>query len=275
MTDRRFFPGNARVVLAGMPGAPEGVAEVAGTPASIVVPVADLRGAPGGKRDRQLLFGDRFLVLEEGEDWVFGQAAKDGYVGYLAADAVGEAVEATHFVGVRSTHAYTVPSVKAPDVRALSFGSSVRVIAEERAYVELVDGTFVPKPHLRPVGQTFRDMVTVAQVFFGTPYLWGGNSAWGIDCSGLVQIAAMAAGVECPPDSDLQAARFGDEIAMDAPVVRGDLYFWKGHVAIAVDEATLIHANAHHMAVAYEPLAAALARIEAQEGVGVTMRRRL
>ena len=275
MTDRRFFPGNARVVLAGTPGAAAGAKEVAGTPGTVAVPYAELLASPGGARDRQLLFGDAFNVLEEGEGWLFGQSGKDGYVGYLAAGTLGAPVAPTHFVAQRSTHAYAAPDVKAADLRPLSFGSPLRVVTEERKYFELADGSFIPKTHLRPLDQPFRDMVTVAQVFFGAPYLWGGNTAWGLDCSALVQIAVMATGNACPPDSDVQATGLGDEIALDAPVERGDLFFWAGHVAIAVDGETLIHANAHHMAVAYEPLAAALARIEAQEGAGVTVRRRL
>ncbi|MEL6642424.1 MAG: NlpC/P60 family protein [Pseudomonadota bacterium] len=273
--DRRFFPGNARVVLQGFEDGSADRSVVAGERRSITSPVAPLRDAPAGKRDRELLFGDGFFSLDEADGWAFGRAEKDGYVGYLEASALGPAVEATHFVATRATHAYAAPDVKAPDLYPLSFGSRVRVVAEERTHLELQDGAHVPKSHLRPLEVPFQDMVTVAQLFFGTPYLWGGNSAWGIDCSGLVQIAAVSAGRDCPADSDLQAAGFGDEIAMDAPVARGDLYFWKGHVAIAVDAGTLIHANAHHMAVAYEPLEAALARIEAQEGAGMTVRRRV
>jgi cell wall-associated NlpC family hydrolase len=132
----------------------------------------------------------------------------------------------------------------------------------------------VPKPHLRPISHPFRDPVTVAQLFFGTPYLWGGNSAFGIDCSGLVQAALLACGIACPGDSDLQAA-LGNTVPDDAPMLRGDLIFWKGHVAMVVDDQTLIHANAHHMAVAYEPIDAAIARIKAQGGGTVTGRRRL
>lgn len=273
--DWRFFPGNARVVLQGFADDTTDRAVVAGERHSIRAPVAALRDAPGGKRDRELLFGDVFVVLEKRDGWAFGQAEKDGYVGYLDATALGAAIEATHFVATRATHAYDAPNVKARDLYPLSFGSRLQVTTEERSHFELSDGAFVPKSHLRPLERTFQDMVTVAQVFFGTPYLWGGNSAWGIDCSGLVQVAAQATGRNCPPDSDLQAAEFGEMIAMDSPVERGDLFCWKGHVAIAVDADTLIHANAHHMAVAYEPLQAALVRIEAQEGAGVTMRRRL
>lgn len=275
MTDRRLFPANARVVLRTAAAEAPGRTPVDGARHSITAPLADLLSGPDGARDRQLVFGDDFLTLEVHDGWAFGVSAKDGYVGYVDARRLGPPFDATHFVAVPATHAYAAPDVKAPDLRAMSFGSRVRIVAETHKHFETSDGTHIPKPHLRPLAQPFRDPVTVAQMLFGVPYLWGGNSVWGIDCSGLVQIACLAAGIDCPGDSDMQATDLGDEIAMDAPYQRGDLIFWKGHVGFAVDSETLLHANAHHMAVAYEPIMAAIARIDAQEGMRPVLRRRL
>lgn len=274
MTDRRFHPANATVAHVSV-GAKAGQAETEGELEAIGAPVADLRAAPGGDRDRQLLFGDGFLVLERSGGWAFGQSLKDGYVGYVLQSQLAEWRAPTHFVAVRSTHRYSAPDLKAPEIQPLSFASGLCVVHELAKHFELADGSFVPKPHVRPLAQVFRDPVTVAQLFFGTPYLWGGNSAWGIDCSGLVQAAVMATGSDCPPDSDLQAGGLGDEIPPDADILRGDLFFWKGHVAMAVDNTTLIHANGHHMAAAYESASSAIARIEAQEGLPLLLRRRL
>jgi hypothetical protein len=178
-------------------------------------------------------------------------------------------------VAVRGTHLYPAPDIKREPLAALSFGARFRIVSETDRFMETAAGTFLPKSHLRPLERPFRDPVTVAQLFFGTPYLWGGNSGTGIDCSGLVQAALLAAGHACPGDSDLQEMAVGEPLAPGVPPERGDLYFWKGHVAMAVDGETLIHANAHHMAVAYEPIAAAIARIAAQGGGAVTLRRRL
>jgi len=138
--------------------------------------------------------------------------------------------------------------------------------------MEIEGGFFVPKPHIRPIERPFSDPVTVAQLFFGTPYLWGGNSAFGIDCSGLVQAAFLACGIDCPGDSDMQMSMGAPA---SAPYRRGDLLLWKGHVALCVDDEVLIHANAHHMAVAYEPILRAIARIEAQGDGPVTAHRRM
>ncbi len=271
--DRRFDPRNERVALAG--AADPGTRQVVeGAAASIGAAVADLRAAPEGARDRQLVTGDAYTVLERRAGWAFGVAGRDGHVGYVPETALAAPSAPTHFVAVLASHRYTSPEVKAPELGPLSFGARVEVAAERPKHFELSDGSYVPKPHLRPLDRPLRDPVTAAQVFFGVPYLWGGNSAWGIDCSGLVQAAWIAAGRACPPDSDLQAAACGAPVPEDAPYARGDLLFWPGHVAIAVDGETLIHANAHHMAVAYEPIAAAIARIRAQEGFDVTVRRR-
>ena len=274
MSDPRLTPANSRVAEAGWEGRVIADRFVAGDWRGVVVPLADLRAAPDGARERQLLLGDRFLVLESHDGWSFGRAAKDGYVGYLRDDHLGPETAATHLVAVRASHLYVRPDIKSPDLAALSFGARLTIVHEGRAFFETADGRFVPKPHLRPADKPFRDPVTVAQLFFCTPYLWGGNSSAGIDCSGLVQAALLACAIPCPGDSDLQMA-LGQPLAPDAPVERGDLFFWKGHVAMAVDDQTLIHANAHHMAVAYEPLAAAIARIEAQGGGPVIARRRL
>ena len=156
----------------------------------------------------------------------------------------------------------------------LCFGAQVRVVVERHKMFE-TDVGFIPKKHLRPVDRPFADPVTVAQLFFGAPYLWGGNSRLGIDCSGLVQAGLMACGIFCPGDSDLQMADVGEALDSDAPLQRGDLLFWKGHVGIMVDADVMLHANAHHMAVAYEPLAAATIRIEAQGDGACLMRKRV
>jgi len=274
VTDPRLTPSNGRVAEAGWEDRVTADVFVPGTWKTVSAPLADLCRAPAGARDRQLQMGDRFLVLETRDGWAFGRAGRDGYVGYIADARLGREIVATHVVAVRATHLYSSPDIKTPEIASLGFGARLAIAHEDRAFFETTTGAFVPKPHLRPADRPFRDPVTVVQVFFGTPYLWGGNSVFGIDCSGLVQAACLSCGIPCPGDSDLQA-ELGVGVAPDAPVMRGDLFFWEGHVAIAVDAETLIHANAHHMAVAYEPRVAAIARIEAQGGGPVTARRRL
>ncbi|ATG48631.1 NLP/P60 hydrolase [Celeribacter ethanolicus] len=270
MSDHRLTPANARVALSGH--ALNGQAEVTPMRYTISLPVADLRASPGGARDRQLLWGEGFDVLELRDGWAFGIAARDGYVGYVEEADLERERTPTHTISARATHLYPRDDFKTEAVTSLAFGSRIKVVDERRKFVEIEGGLFVPKAHVRPIGRPFSDPVTIAQIFFGTPYLWGGNSAFGIDCSGTVQAGLLACGVMCPGDSDMQMS-LGSEAT--GGYRRGDLLFWKGHVAMCVDAEVLIHANAHHMAVAYEPIERAITRIEAQGDGPVAAHRRV
>ncbi len=243
----------------------------------VISPLADLRDAPGGARLRQLLHGEGFLVEEIRDGWALGEAARDGYRGYLPSADLGPAALPTHRIAARSSHVYPAPDIKAPAGPALPFGALIEIRAEEKAqsgFAALAGGGFMPARHLAPIDERASDPVAVAEFFLGTPYLWGGNSIWGIDCSGLVQAALLACGIDCPADSTPQSRAVGRALGEGEGTERGDLLFWKGHVALAVDGESMIHANAHHMAVVKEPIAEAMARIEAAGDGPVTMRRR-
>ena len=274
MTDRRLTPANGRVAPLSLQGQVQADHFTAGHPRRIIQAVVDLTRAPGGPRDRQLLFGAGVTVYEDRDGSSFVQAEADGYVGYVPTASLGPPQTATHHVATPATHLYAAEDIKSPDLLALSFGSRITVTAERRKFWETPDG-YIPKTHLWPLTKPFTDPVTVAQMHFGVPYLWGGNSIRGIDCSGLIQAALLACGLPCPGDSDMQRVALGHDIGPDTPPERGDLYFWKGHVGISVDPDTLIHANAHHMAVAYESLRHAIIRIEAQGDGPIIARKRL
>jgi cell wall-associated NlpC family hydrolase len=274
MTDRRIRPANGRVAARHLQGIVVADAYVDGTSMQIVEPIVDLCAKPGGKRDRQLLLGAGVTVLENRDGWSFVQSDGDGYVGYVLNGALGAPQTPTFRIATAATHAYETESFKSADLMRLTFGAQVTVTDERHKMYETPQG-FIPKKHLRPLDRPFADPVTVAQLHFGTPYLWGGNSTAGVDCSGLVQAGLQACGHFCPGDSDMQQAELGQDIAPDAPLKRGDLLFWKGHVGIMVDAEVLLHANAHHMATAYEPIAAATIRIKAQGDGDITARKRL
>lgn len=238
---------------------------------------AFLRAAPEGARDRQLLIGDRFDVLKIAEGYAFGVSAKDGYAGYLAIGALAEFVVPTHWVSALLTHAWPSPSIKSEPALFLPMTSRVAVKSEADGWCEITvpGGTgFVPAGHLRALGDWCESVVATARAFTGTPYVWAGNEPSGIDCSGLVQVAFHACGFVCPPDSDVQAGMIGRPVGDDEALEAGDLVFWKGHVAISTGERTLVHANAHHMAVVEEPEAEAIARIAASDTGPVTLRLR-
>ncbi len=272
MTDRRLTPANARAALDSLRGVADAPRYVAGEAARIAVPLVDLDRTPDGPRDRQLLLGDGVTVIDRHQGRAFVQAAKDGYCGYVPETALGSAGAPTHRVIAPATHLYPQPKVQAHELSALSFGSLLAVTGTAERFAETPDG-FVPFQHLRALADPLGDPVAAATLFLGTPYLWGGNSRAGIDCSGLVQAALLACGKDCPGDSDLQAQSVGRALLPEEALRPGDLIFWSGHVAMVVDADRIIHATGHRMAVVHEDTEAAVARIAAA-GQPVLARRR-
>lgn len=239
---------------------------VAGELRRVTIPVAPLRRHPAGDAplDTEALLGESVRVLEEdGEGWAWVQLLADGYVGYLAAEALAPLGAApTHTVAALRTFLFPGPDIKLPPLAALPFGARVSVTGARDRFLVTSEG-FLFAGHLAPIDRSETDPVEVAARFLGTPYLWGGRSSLGLDCSGLVQTALAACGIAAPRDSDMQERALGAPAALDGPFRRGDLLFWPGHVALAEDDGTLLHANAFHMAVARELLGPALARIAA------------
>ena len=218
---------------------------------------------PDAEQQDQLLLGETFDVLESADGWAWGQARRDGYVGYVRLEALAKAETApTHRVQALRTFGFARPDLKSPPVGAYSMNALVAAGGGANGFLDAGAAGWIFEPHLAAMDAFETDPVEVALRFVGTPYLWGGRDSQGLDCSGLVQQAFYACGRACPRDSDQQLAAFATHVEPNA-LVRGDLVFWKGHMGMMLDGEQLLHANGHHLATVVEPLAGAVARIAA------------
>ncbi len=266
--DRRLNAYRDDLADARLKGAVSAASFAEGRPAHVRAPVTDMRRMPRLDTgiDTQLLFGQDVLVFDQREGFAWVQSLADGYVGHVGSnDLTDGAARPTHVVSVPRTFVYQAPDLKLPVSSTISLGSQVDVTGfEERrgtGYALLRSGEAIVAVHLRPTDEYVADYVAVAETLVNTPYLWGGASAFGIDCSGLVQLSMRMAGTSVLRDSDMQAASIGTSIDPKDGLRRGDLVFWKGHVAIMTDPETIIHANGHTMTVARESFADAVSRI--------------
>jgi cell wall-associated NlpC family hydrolase len=278
--DPRLTPARPDLAAEFLRGKVEAARYAAGEAFRVVAPIAPLRRAPDSEAplDSEALYGEAVVVYEARGDWRWVQLARDGYVGYLPAAALGPARAPTHRIAALRTHAYPAPTIKRPPRFALSLGALVDVARFDGDFAVTADRHFLYARHLAPIDAREPDFVAVAERFLETPYLWGGRTSEGIDCSGLAQTALTAAGIPAPRDSDMQEAALGEPLPHSdalADLQRGDLVFWKGHVGVMRDGATLLHANGWAMKVASEPLAQARARIEKNGGGAIASIRRL
>ncbi|MBV9548198.1 MAG: C40 family peptidase [Alphaproteobacteria bacterium] len=263
--DKRINAFRSDLAAAKLKGTVEALRFVEGEPASVAVGRASLRAEPSftAGQDSELLYGEAVTVYERKDGWAWVQAANDDYVGYVREEHLAAPFDTHLQIAALMTPALSRPDCKAPVKDMLPMTAEVNLLTKLGDFLLIAPDTWVHRRHVAAPDEVQNDFAAVAEAFFGVPYVWGGKTFAGLDCSGLVQTALTACGIRSPRDTDMMERYFPDS---GPEFERGDLVFWKGHVGIMLDGEQLLHANAHHMMVAIEPLAEAAPRIEKTAG---------
>ena len=272
--DPRVTPANETVACSTLKGKIKHANFVEAKNYQVNVPFVDLLGSPDGKRNRQLIYGSKVKYFSAAKGWAFIQNTYDNYVGYVPESTIASETQKTHIVTAPLAHVFMEPNIKSKNIEILPLAARVSGEVIENGFLETELG-WISVSQLKRKTELSKDPVEVSKLLQNAPYLWGGNTTLGIDCSGLIQISLLLCGIDCPGDSDQQMNTLGQNIDIGSPRKKGDIIFWKGHVAWALNERQILHANAYHMATVIEEANEAIERIKKQDNNSVIAHKRL
>ena len=272
--DPRLTPANEIVACSSLRDKIKHSNFIEGKNYQINVPFVDLLSTTDGKRNRQLIYGSKVKYFGENGGWAFIQNIYDSYVGYVPQNSIVLETEKTHIVKVPLSHVFLEPNIKSRNIEILPLAAKVSGQIVENGFLETELG-WISLSQLKQKTELSKDPVEVSKLLQNAPYLWGGNTSLGIDCSGLIQISLLLCGLDCPGDSDQQMNTLGDNLDVGSPRKKGDILFWKGHVAWAINERQILHANAYHMATVIEEANEAIERIKKQDNNSLIAHKRL
>ena len=272
--DPRVTPANETVACSTLKGKIKHANFVEAKNYQVNVPFVDLLGSPDGKRNRQLIYGSKVKYFSAAKGWAFIQNTYDNYVGYVPESTIASETQKTHIVTAPLAHVFMEPNIKSQNIEILPLAARVSGEVLENGFLETELG-WISVLQLKRKTEISKDPVEVSKLLQNAPYLWGGNTTLGIDCSGLIQISLLLCGIDCPGDSDQQMNTLGQNIDIGSPRKKGDIIFWKGHVAWALNERQILHANAYHMATVIEEANEAIERIKKQDNNSVIAHKRL
>ena len=272
--DPRLTPANETVACSTLKGKIKHSNFVEAKNYQVNVPFVDLLGSPDGKRNRQLIYGSKVKYFSAAKGWAFIQNTYDNYVGYVPESTIASETQKTHIVTAPLAHVFMEPNIKSKNIEILPLAARVSGEVIGNGFLETELG-WISVSQLKRKTELSKDPVEVSKLLQNAPYLWGGNTTLGIDCSGLIQISLLLCGIDCPGDSDQQMNTLGQNIDIGSPRKKGDIIFWKGHVAWALNERQILHANAYHMATVIEEAGEAIERIKKQDNNNVIAHKRV